>query len=75
MHGCRSGSTGGDAAGDALATKEPSALLGQLGRKLRPSQSERELPTLIASHPEGGEHAPTLLPFGPLLANVCIGRQ
>ena len=47
----RQGSAGGDALGDALASKEPSSLFN----KLRPSHSERELPSLIPSHPEGGQ--------------------
>ncbi|DBA94196.1 hypothetical protein WJX77_007431 [Trebouxia sp. C0004] len=53
----RQGSTTSDAAGDALASKEPSAFLNH--HKLRTSQSERELPALIPSHtPEGGSSHP-----------------
>ncbi len=56
-----------DAAGDALASKEPSAFLNH--HKLRTSQSERELPALIPSHtPEGGR-IPTpsfILPYTAL---------
>ena len=44
----------GEAAGDALGSKEPSSLLSH--NKLRSTQSERELPSLIPSHPEGGNH-------------------
>ena len=63
----RQGSTTNDAAGDALASKEPSAFLNH--HKLRTSQSERELPALIPSHtPEGGRTATPscILPYTAL---------
>lgn len=65
----RQGSTTSDAAGDALASKEPSAFLNH--HKLKTSQSERELPALIPSHtPEGGRIAAFLSSCLTLLCNL-----
>lgn len=49
----------GDGVSDVQATKEPSSLLGL--HKMRASHSDRDLPSLIASHPDGGDCLPLQL--------------
>lgn len=50
---CRQMSISGDGLAEGQGGKESSSLLTL--HKLRTSHSERELPNLIPSHPEGGE--------------------
>ena len=49
---CRQSSMSGDSLTEPQASKEPSNLLNH--HKLRTSHSERDLPNLIPSHPDGG---------------------